>query len=821
MMSGVFDGLRVLDLSWGMAGPMASMLLVDNGAAVTRIEPPGGDPFAVQSGYRVWHRGKRSARLDLHSDSDRSVFFALATQADIVLDSFSPGTMSGLGIDHSALSGVNPRLITCSITGYGEEGRDRDRPALDALVAARTGLLYDQKGRRGTPMEYILGRPGPLPEFDGPAGMVRGADRPGPVFPRTPWPSVGAAYLATLGIAAALRAREVTGRGQRVTTSLLQGALAAVSLNWQRVERPDAPLYWMWPLDSRAIEGIFECADGRWVHHWTLRPAWVLRAAEGDDLSAATVETAYRDDPDRVSMEDDGLLQGIIQYPDLAAAFKKFPAQAWVDAAGRVGFGISLIRSPAEALSDPLFIADGCVAEVDDPEVGPIRHVGQLLDFSATPGAVRGHAPRSGEHSEELRAEAAALGAAPAPRQKAAPPAADPGADTLAYPLAGVRVLDLGLGVAGPYTGRMLADLGADVIKVNALYDSFWNGTHMGLGINRGKRSISLNLKDDQGKAILHRLIAQADVVTTNWRPGAAARLGIDYASLRERFPRLVFCNTRGYEKGPRSALPGTDQNAAALTGTEWEDGACDAGNPPLWSRSNMGDTGNALLAAIAITSALFHRDRTGQGQEVATAIVNAGLLHTSYAWVHADGSPGGYRHVDGDQVGFSAYYRMYRAADDRWLFVAALSEHDRKLLVEVTGGALAEADDAVDGASAGALAERFAQEPAATWATRLEIAGVPAEVVDEEYCRALFDDPEARRRNLVAQTWSGSVGRFEDPGLLVQVTPGGGTVQRGPCMCGEHTREILLEHGFTDGEVDSLAAAGAILDAPLPATGV
>ena len=422
MMPGVFDGLHVLDLSWGMAGPMASMLLADNGAAVTRIEPPEGDPFAVQSGYRVWHRGKRSARLDLHAGADRSAFFSLATRADIVLDSFSPGTMSGLGMDHAQLSTRNPRLITCSITGYGEEGRDRDRPALDALVAARTGLLYDQKGRRGTAMEYVMGRPGPLPEFDGPEGMVRGANRPGPVFPRTPWPSVGAAYLATLGIAAALRAREVTGIGQRVTTSLLQGALAAVTLNWQRVERPDAPLYWMWPLDARSIEGIFECADGRWVHHWTLRPNWVLRAAEGDDPSLAAVDFSYRGDPDRVSMEDDGLLQGIIQYPDLAAAFKKFPAEVWVKAAEDVGFGVSLIRSPAEALSDPFFIADGCVAEVDDPEVGPIRHVGQLLDFSATPGAVRGHAPRSGEHTEEVRAEGAALGATPSrPHRRTSP----------------------------------------------------------------------------------------------------------------------------------------------------------------------------------------------------------------------------------------------------------------------------------------------------------------------------------------------------------------------------------------------------------------
>ena len=202
-------------------------------------------------------------------------------------------------------------------------------------------------------------------------------------------------------------------------------------------------------------------------------------------------------------------------------------------------------------------------------------------------------------------------------------------------------MLDLGLGVAGPFTGRVLADLGADVIKVHAVHDTYWAGTHMGLGTNRGKRSIALNLKHESGRQVLERLIERADVVTTNWRPGAAARLGIDYDTLRTRYPRLVFCNTRGYEKGPRSELPGTDQNAAALTGTEWEDGACDAGNPPLWSRSNMGDTGNALLAAIAITSALYHRDRTGEGQEVGTSIVNAGLLHTSYAWIHADGTPG------------------------------------------------------------------------------------------------------------------------------------------------------------------------------------
>jgi crotonobetainyl-CoA:carnitine CoA-transferase CaiB-like acyl-CoA transferase len=803
-MAGVFEDLRVLDVSWGSAGPMTTMLLADNGAQVTRIEPLGGDPFGSQTGYRVWNRGKRSAHLDLRSSEGRDVFHRLAAVADIVVDSFSPGTTERLGIDHTTLSATNPQLITCSITGYGDHPEHRDRPAYDGLVAARTGLLFDQKGRRGTPMEYICGRPGPEPEFDGPEGLVRGADRDGPIFPRSMWPSIGAAYFATFGIAAALRAREVDGVGQRVTTSLLQGALASVCLNWQRVERPDAPLYWMWPVDSRSIEGLYECADGRWVHHWTVRPRWVLSSSEADSLSSVGLDTSYRDDPDRVSMEPDGLLTGIFLHPLLEAAFKKFPSHEWVEAADAAGLGVALVRSPGEALSDPSFITDGCVVEVDDPEVGRIRHAGLLLDFSATPGMVRGPAPLSGADTSAVLVEAASARPS-APKETSGTRGTAP----LRHPLEGVRVLDLGLGVAGPFTGRVLADLGAEVIKVHALHDTYWAGTHMGLGTNRGKRSIALNLKSPDGCAALDRLISQADVVATNWRPGAAARLGIDYETLRSRFPRLVYCNTRGYEKGPRSGLPGTDQTAAALTGAEWEDGAHSAGNPPLWSRSNMGDTGNAMLAAIAITAALYHRDRTGQGQEVSTSIVNAGLFHTSYAWVHEDGSPAPWDAVDGGQYGLGPFYRMYRCADDSWLFLAAVTPADKEHL----SGALGEP---VDGpADVGALLEgRFAAQPAAKWFDLLDGAEVPVEVVNEEFCRTLFDDPAAASSQLVARTWSGSVGSFEDPGLLVDMSPATGVVQRGPCMCGEHTREILLELGYTPSEIDTMIEERVVLDA-------
>jgi crotonobetainyl-CoA:carnitine CoA-transferase CaiB-like acyl-CoA transferase len=331
----------------------------------------------------------------------------------------------------------------------------------------------------------------------------------------------------------------------------------------------------------------------------------------------------------------------------------------------------------------------------------------------------------------------------------------------------------------------------------------------MGLGCNRGKRSIAVNLKHPAGREVLEQMLGRADVITLNWRPGAAARLDLDYETLRFSHPGLIYCNTRGYEKGPRSELPGTDQNAAAMTGTEWEDGACAAGNPPLWSRSNMGDTGNALLAAIAIVIALYHRERTGEGQAVSTSIVNAGLLHTSYAYIRADGSEPEWGHVDGDQFGLSPYYRLYRCAEGEWIFVAAATPAHRSALRGLIPG---EPEPEGDESLAAWMGGYFGAMEAAGAFRALDDAHVPVEIVDERFCRDLFDDPEARRRNLVAETWSSHVGRFADPGLLVEMSPASTVVQRGPCACGEHTQELLEEFGYSDEQIATMAADRAVL---------
>jgi crotonobetainyl-CoA:carnitine CoA-transferase CaiB-like acyl-CoA transferase len=213
----VLDGLRVIDLSWGTAGAVATMLLADYGAEVIKVEPPNGDPFRAMPGYTVWNRGKQSVVLNLRDEADSADLTELVAGADVLIESFAPGTLSKLGFEIEPLLARHPRLIACSITAYGRSGTSSTRPGYDALVQARAGLQYEQPGLRD-----------------------------GPIFLHLQLPSFGAALLATAGISAALRAREITDRGQWVETSLIQGALLWTTQIWKRASKPNEELISLW-----------------------------------------------------------------------------------------------------------------------------------------------------------------------------------------------------------------------------------------------------------------------------------------------------------------------------------------------------------------------------------------------------------------------------------------------------------------------------------------------------------------------------------------------------------------------------------------------
>jgi crotonobetainyl-CoA:carnitine CoA-transferase CaiB-like acyl-CoA transferase len=718
-MAGALTGIRVLELTWGISGPMVGMMLADQGAVVTRIEPPE-DVFAQAPGYRVWNRGKRSAVLDLKVKDDRRTFLDLAAQADVVLDSYRPGAMERLGLGHETLAVRNPRLITCSITAYGEGNEHSERPGLEALAAARTGSQWAQRG--GIMSTGDLG----LPDVDIPEGAEQAARPDGPIFSASPWMSVNGFYHGTLAITAALVARERTGAGQHIEASMLpRAAFVPTSA------RSSGPMAATWMNLRGAPRGLFECKDGRWVHQWPIKPQSIIDAAEFDSLGDAPAPeyTHRRVDPARIGMEPENIVVLFYYLPLMQAAFKKFTAEEWRVWGERVKEGVQVVRTPEEAFSDQLLLAEGSVVEVSDPDVGRIRHIGVITELGRTPSAVQGPAPRRGQHTADVRKEAAE-----SPDSHAEGPTITDARSE--GPLAGVRVLDIGLALAGPYGTSLLADLGADVVKVMAPWDGPWMDTGIGQMANRGKRGVLLNLGKPSGLEAFYKLVETADVVAHNMRDGVAERLGVGYETLRAIKPDLIYCASRGFDRD-RSArgLPGTDQSGSALAGQEWEDGGCWHGGQPFFGTS-MGDLGNGFLTAIAVNEALFHRARTGEGQAVGTSILYACLAGTSGTFAYPDGSGPDRPKLDALQLGFEALYRLYETADG-WICLAAITPAHWQRLCRVIGREDLQADDrfsdsvarhANDDELGKILEEVFLGRTAAEWFAALDEAGVPVE---------------------------------------------------------------------------------------------
>ena len=305
--------------------------------------------------------------------------------------------------------------------------------------------------------------------------------------------------------------------------------------------------------------------------------------------------------------------------------------------------------------------------------------------------------------------------------------------------------------------------------------------------------------------AILHELVETADVVQHNMRYDAAVRLGVDYESLRAIKPDLIYCHTRGFEHGERERLPGNDQTGAALAGPDWLDGGLDHDGIPFWPVISLGDTGNGFLSAIAIVQALYHRDRTGEGQFVDTSIMYAQLLNASIAWSLADGSRHGDRpQLDAMQLGWHARYRLYETADG-WLCVAAVDRRtQRAALGDRARGRRASPPTPRSTRSS----PRSARAAPTQWFAALDAAGVPCEVSTPDFVLDLFDDPEMIEKGWVTKYRHPIVGDMDVIGLLFDLSETPGVVQGPPLVPGQDTRAILAELGYDDDRIDKLAAA-------------
>jgi crotonobetainyl-CoA:carnitine CoA-transferase CaiB-like acyl-CoA transferase len=421
--------------------------------------------------------------------------------------------------------------------------------------------------------------------------------------------------------------------------------------------------------------------------------------------------------------------------------------------------------------------------ELEDPEFGPTWMAGLPVHLTATPGQPRGprHLPDA-DHLAILKE----LEGMPDPADP--PTGAEP---AIGSPLQGMKVIDLCVALAGPTCGRLLYEFGADVVKINAPKGG------VGGYLNRGKRSLLLNVESFEAQRVFWGLAEQADVVLENFSPGTADRLGIGYREVKARNPDIVYASVSSYGQfGPWKNGRGWERQGQAVAGI------MERQEPPaILGPYNLIDIGTGVLATFATGLGLYHRLRTGQGQHVQGSLCQTATYHQtpyvlSYAGREAPNEPRGYM-----ALGTGALDRFYQGSDGKWFFLSLPASDAEKLA-------------AVDGLTSDNLEAKFKQEPANVWVQRLQQHGIPAQM--RMPVAELMVDPYVIRRGLSVCQQVDGVGETTAPGLPVRLsrTPMRlGAVTGRP---GSDAADILTELGLQE-ELSKLEKAWVLQVNDLP----
>jgi crotonobetainyl-CoA:carnitine CoA-transferase CaiB-like acyl-CoA transferase len=783
-MAGPMTGFRIVDCSDDLAGMRASGLLADYGAEVIWVEPVGGHSIRINHPieHAVFNRGKQSIELDLTSTASIETLRSLAIGADVFMSMWSAGRAEELGVDTASLRAANPMVVTAQITGFGSVGPYADLPARELVVQALSGVMGEQFGWRE-----------------------------GPVPSAIPVGALGAAYLAVVGIAGALRRARIDGIGRHIETSLFDGALAYLAMLWGCADDAPAttPGAGHVPGTVRMVVRSFRCADDRYigVHTGAVGAFGRLMVELGVD--------------DRIPPSADGIdigkplapEQTKILLDELPEIFLTRPCDEWVSRLLAADVCAVPHLYPGEVFSEPQALHNKSTVVVDDPVLGPLEQVAPGARFSRSPAEAPKPAPVRGTFDASTTASTRAnrpdtAGAA------AAAAAADAPNDRPLFD--GVKILDFGAYYAGPYSSRVLADLGADVIKLETLAGDQVRGlATVFRAASSNKRSVSADLKRPEFERARTALLEWADVVHHNMRPGAAERLQLGWEQVSARNPRAIYL----YAPGWGSTGPDQQRQAFAPMMSGYV-GACleVAGqfNEPTFPLGNE-DPGNGLMGAVAMAMALLEREVSGKGQYIENPQLDAAMAHLSHVVRRPDGEILNSMRLDPLQFGMRALERVYQCSDG-WVVIDAendvLPEIDRILELGIANDERFADHDALvanDADLCDIIAAKLESLPATAARDLLLEHGVPAAIPLPYQADAVLRDPLAQRlrRSLGAPAENGVVWRLV--GQLVRAPE----LDDAPFFLappiGHDTDAIMATLGYSADEIAELHASRAI----------
>ncbi len=801
------DGIRIIDFSLGPVGGMATMVLSDFGADVIKVEPPGGDPFRATSHHApVWLRGKRSVTLDLGSDAAKSELATVLAGADVVVSTHSNRDAEALGIDDATLRANNPGLVYCRISGFGPKGPYANYPAHEGLVAAKAGRM---KAFTGIP------------------------DRDGPVFAAVQVGTHSAAQSAVAGIIGALLERDQSGLGQVVETSILQGTMPydLGALVRSHLMKVDISLFANDPMFLGLMGTMptlnyhpVQVKDGKWIQLGNLLQHLFDNFLGAADLMDIYADPRYQGPPPTWTPEDRE------EFRDrMLTRMRELTSDEWMKIfVENGGVVATTYRTAEETLDDPDLIMNGHVIEHDHPTLGKIRQVGPVAALGATPAVVGGPAHEPGQDNGAVEAKApAALSATHQPKA----------------PLEGVTVVEFATIIAAPLGVSYLGDLGARVIKVEPVGGDSYRGMGL-LGIsaartNQSKESIALDLKEKEAQDIVAKLVAKADIIVHNYRPGVPERLGIGYEQCKAINPKVVYVSVNGYgPNGPGAHRPSTHPipgaalgGALAQVGKGRPPGFCDTLEEVREACAKLMKANEANpdpnTSAVVCTSAMLGlaaANRHGVGQQIFIDMLGANAYANAEGFLSYAGKPER-ETPDHDLYGLGATYRLYRTAGDTWVFLAVPSDEEFHRFCQATGATALGSDARFasiaarrenDAALAEEIGKLLATRTAMDWEAALAQNGIGCVRADEFLPGDFwYNDPHVRENGFVVQAKHLRYGDYYRWGTMVQysrsqMTPGPA------CLAGDHTDAILREIGFSEREVEDLRARGIAWSEPL-----